>query len=830
MKNAPASVLLLSALAALPATVAAQAPAAAQAATKGTAAAKVAAQSLSRSAAQSLTGTVADSLGRQALPFATVVLQSADDAKTLLSTVSDAQGAFRFEAVPAGRYTLQVRYVGYKAAAPVALTMAADKPAALAPVLLAADRKMLGGVTVTATKPFIEQRADKLVLNVAASPIAAGGTAYDVLGRAPGVLESSAGFQLRGKNVTVLLDGKPTNLAGDELKALLSAMPGNTLDKVEVIANPSARYDANSAAILNIITTKSLKFGTNGVATLGVGAGQYGRYNAGLSLNHRTAKLNVFGGLDRQDNQTYSTTQARRTAGGELEIIENGREVRRSQSNTARLGFDYTLSKTTSFGLTAKGMLNTRDRAADNLAQLGTAAGLASASNVHTDGTAQFLSPSVNLYYKTTLDTTGRTLSLNADYFGYQKDWQNEYLTRNFDGGLQEVGPAGLLRDNSPARNSVHSASADYSQPLYKGTLEAGLKTTFTTTDNDIRWEQATAGQPWTVDAGKTNHFIYRENINAAYGTYARTVQKMSLQVGLRAEQTNTDGTSLTTGQSTQRHYLSFFPSVAAQYNQSEKVQLGFSYSRKIDRFRFGIVNPFVTYISQYRYAQGNPNIRPSFSHNFEFTHSYNSLLTTSISYGHHTDVLVETYQKNDATQVVVNSFDNFRSAESLSASTTLMKPWLNNKWMTVTTLGLEYARINQTASVGLGASRPSAYLSSNHTLTLPKGFKAELSAMYMSPMTFGGLAFQSRFSSSVGVSKLLFKDAATLTLNVTDLFNTQQNRYSVLANGVNSVNLDKVESRFVKLNFSYKFGNKNVKASQRRSTGIEAEKMRMDN
>jgi hypothetical protein len=820
MKNAPASVLLLSALAALPATAAAQAPAAAKAA---------ATKLPSRAATQALTGTVADSLSRQALPFATVVLQGADDATRLLSTVSDAQGAFRFEAVPAGRYTLQVRYVGYKTAAPVALTVGSDKPATLAPVLLAADRKLLGGVTVTATKPFIEQRADKLVLNVAASPIAAGGTAYDVLGRAPGVLESGAGFQLRGKNVTVLLDGKPTNLSGDELKTMLSAMPGNTLDKVEVIANPSARYDANGAALINIITTKSLKFGTNGVATLGVGAGQYGRYNAGLSLNHRTAKLNVFGSLDRQENKTYSTTRALRTAGGELEIDESGREVRHSQNNSAKLGFDYALSKTTSFGITAKGMLNTRDRSAANLAYLSTYAPLSS-SLVTTDGTAQFLSPSVNVYYKTTLDTTGRTLSLNADYFGYQKAWQNEYNTRNFDGAMQETGPASLLRDNSPARNSVRSASADYSQPLYKGTLEAGLKTTFTTTDNDIRWEQATAGQLWTVDAGKTNHFIYRENINAAYGSFSRTVQKTNVQVGLRAEQTNTDGTSLTTGQSTQRHYLSLFPSVAVQYNQSEKVQLGFSYSRKIDRFRFGIVNPFVTYISQYRYAQGNPSIRPSFSHNFEFTHSYNSLLSTSISYGHHTDVLMETYQKNDSTQVVVNSFDNFRSAESLSASTTLMKPFRNNKWMTVTTLGLEYARINNTATVGLGAARPSAYLSSNHTITLPRGYKAEVSAMYMSPMTFGGLAFQSRFSSSFGVSKSLFKDAATLTLNVTDLFNTQQNRYSVLSNGINSTNLDKIESRFVKLNFSYKFGNKNVKASQRRSTGIEAEKSRMDN
>jgi hypothetical protein len=819
MKNAPASILLLSALAALPAVAAAQAPAA-----KATAA-----QSLRSASAQLLTGTVADSLSRQALPFATVVLQAADDAARMLSTVTNEQGRFHFEAVPAGRYTLVARYMGYKIAAPVVLTVAANQSADLAPVLLAPDRKLLGGVTVTAAKPFIEQRADKLVLNVAASPIAAGGTAYDVLGRAPGVLEQGGSFVLRGKNVTVLLDGKITNLSGDELKTMLSAMPANTLAQVEVIANPSARYDANGAAIINIITAKSRKLGTNGVATLGVGTGQYGRYNAGLSLNHRTAKLNVYGGLDRLENQVYSTTSAVRKAEGSLEIRENGREVRHNQNNSAKLGFDYELSKNSSAGVMLKGMLNTRDSEGQNLARLTTTVPL-DASSVHNVGTAQFLSPSVNLYYKTKLDTLGSTLSLNADYFGYRKEWHNDYTTRYFDNQMKENGPASLLRDNSPARNSVRSASADYSQPLYKGTLEAGLKTTFTSTDNDIRWEHATAGQPWAVDLGKTNHFIYRENINAAYATFSRTVRKVDVQMGLRAEQTNTNGTSLTTGQTTLRNYLNLFPSVSAQYNQSEKVQLGFSYSRKIDRFQFGIVNPFVSYISQYSYAQGNPNIRPSFSHNFEFTHSYNNMLSTSISYGHHTNVLMETYRQEAGTQIVVHSFDNFRSANSLSASTTLQKPLLNNKWMTVTTLGLEYAQINNVAAVGLTAARPAAYLSSNHTLMLPKGFKAEVSAMYMSPMTFGGIAFRSRFNSSFGVSKSLLKDAATLTLNVSDVFNTQLNRYDVLANGLNSINSNKAESRFVKLNFSYKFGNKNVKASQRRSTGIEAERSRMEN
>ena len=818
MKTASASFLLLSALAAAPAAAAlAQTPA-------------LAAQASRPAATQPLAGLVADSLSQQALPFATVLLQAADDAKNVRSTITNEQGAFRFEAVPAGRYELRVRYLGYKTSAPLAVAVAADRAPTLPLLHLAADRQLLKGVTVTATRPFIEQRADKLVLNVAASPIAAGGTAYDVLGRAPGVLESGAGFQLRGKTVAVLLDGKTTNLSGDDLKNLLSALPGSSLDQVEIIANPSARYDANGGAVINLITTKSRKLGTNGVATLGAGAGQYGRYNAGLSLNHRTDQLNVYGSLDRLENQTYVSSNVARN-GREFEIREYGREVRHQQNNSAKLGLDYELSKTTSAGILVKGLLNTRDRDGQTLAVLGaaTTGTPQSASQVRTLGTTQVLSPAVNLYYKTRLDTAGRTLSLNADYFGYAKDARTDYTTRFMDGSLQPAGPVGLLRDNTPVRNAVYSAKADYSQPLYKGTLEAGLKTTFTSTDNDIRWEKATDGQPWTPDLGKTNHFVYRENINAAYGTFSRTVRKVEVQLGLRAEQTNTLGTSLTTGQATERHYLNLFPSVSGQYSVSAKTQVGLSYSRKIDRFAFGVVNPFLIYISPYSYAQGNPSVRPSFSHNFEFTHSYNNLLSTAISYGRHTDVLMPSYRRDEATQVVVSSFQNLGRAESLSASTTLSKPLMGGKWFTSTTLGVEYARVSSPV-VGLGLARPSYYLATNHTLKLPYGLKAEASANYMSPMTFGGVAFRARFSSSFGVSKSLLKDAATLTLNVSDVFDTQQSRYDVLAGGINSSNLDKAESRFVKLNFSYKFGNQRVKASQRRSTGIEGERQRMEN
>ncbi|MGI4887381.1 MAG: outer membrane beta-barrel protein [Janthinobacterium lividum] len=779
-----------------------------------------------------LTGTATDSVSRQPLAFATAVLLPATGPQNPLSAVADERGAFRFAGVPAGQYALVLRYLGHRPGAPVAVRVGAGAPVAVA-VALAPDRHALAEVRVTAAKPFIEQHADKLVLNVAASPIAAGGTAADVLARAPGVLEQGGGYTLRGKSVEVLLDGKYTNLSGEELKNMLASLPSNALDKVEIIANPSAKYDAKGGAVINLVTTKSLKLGTNGTATVGAGAGRYGRASAGLSLNHRTEKLNVYGSYDRLDNQVYTATRAVRAATPEVQIAEDDLELRRNRNNSAKLGLDYNLSKTAAVGVLVKGLFNERTRTADNCALLtGPAGAPLSSAAVATAGQAQFFSPAVSAYYKTTLGAPEKTLRVNADYFGYHKNWHNDYATTAFDAAGAPAGPANLLRDDSPARNAVKSMAADYAQPLAGGTFEAGLKTVATTTDNDIRWEQAPAAdQPWAPDLGKTNHFVYRENINAAYATFGRSLKKVAAQVGLRAEQTNTTGTSLTLDQTTERSYLNFFSSASVQYTQSEKVQFGFAYRRQIDRFQFGVVNPFVTYLSPYRYAQGNPHIRPSFSHNFELTHTYGSLLATAVSYGYHTDVLIDTYTKDDATQIVVNSYQNFRSASELNATVTLMKPLLHDKWQTVTTLFVMYAKVNAGGGApGLNAARPGAMLSTNHTLALPRGFKAEVSAQYMSPMTFGGLAMRANFGSSVGVAKTVLHGNGTLTLNVTDVFNTQQSRFDVLAGGVNSRNVTKAESRFVKLGFSYKFGNKNVKASQRRDTGTEAERARMDN
>ncbi|MBD2714133.1 outer membrane beta-barrel protein [Microvirga sp. STR05] len=815
MKYDSASLLLFSALAAAPAVATAQTtPAAAT----------------QRATVASVRGSVSDSLSRQALPFATVVLQS--DATSVLSTVSNEQGAFQFEGVPAGRYQLLVRYIGYKTPAPLAVEVSTGQPLVLAPVLLAATGQQLKGVTVTARKPFIEQRADKLILNVAESPIAQGGNASEVLSRAPGVIEQGGRYLVRGKTALVLIDGKATNLGGNDLADLLASLPSNTLDKVEVVANPSARYDANGGAIINILTKKNSAFGTNGNVVAGAGAGRFARYNGGLFLSYRRDKLNVFGGLDYQRTKQYRRFDSNRVLNQETRIDEASYSVTERNSQTGRINVDYDLTKRSSVGLQIRGIASARKTNGNTHSTVANLNGPLSATNMlHTNGTGRGFNPTISLYYRTLLDSAGGELKLNADYLTFHKRFDEQYRNAGFD--LQsEDATASALRTYSPATNSVASFTADYTRSFGKATaLEAGLKSLRTVTDNDIHWENLDEGGNWLNDAQRTNHFVYREYINAGYASVRQTVsKKVGVQLGLRAEHTHSEGESLTLNQVNKRDYFNLFPSVALDYSMSVKQQWNFSYQRKIDRFRFDIVNPFLTYISPYLYYQGNPNIRPSFSHNFSVSHSYNSAVATSLSYGRHTNALASVFRRDPATNVLIQSDANLSRATTLDANMSLTKQIGGGAITTVNFVGATYVRFYSPTMPWLNQSSVGVMASSNTTVNMPNGMRAELNLFYRTPLTYGAYSFKAQYNGSIAVSKPVLKEKGTLTLTVLDPLNLQVNRYNTRAEGVRAYSIDKTETRFVRLNFSYRFGNQKVKAIKTRRTGIESEKMRLEN
>ncbi|MBT9393182.1 outer membrane beta-barrel family protein [Hymenobacter sp. NST-14] len=596
--------------------------------------------------------------------------------------------------------------------------------------------------------------------------------------------------------------------------------------------NPSARYDANGGAVINILTKKNSVFGTNGSVSAGVGIGRFARYNSGFTLSYRRNKLNVFGGLDYQRTRQYRRVSSNRTLNQETRIDEASYSVTERNSQTARLNVDYDLTERSSVGLQIRGITSARAVDGTTTSTVAAVAGPPSATNLlQTDGTARGFNPTISLYYRTLLDSAGGELKVNADYLTFNKRFDEQYRNTGYN-LLSQTATAGALRTSSPASNAVASVTADYTRTFGKATaLEAGLKSLRTITDNDIHWENLAEGGNWLNDARRTNHFVYREYINAAYASVRQPVsEKIGVQLGLRAEHTHSEGESLTLGQVNQRDYLNLFPNVSVDYAMSEKQQWNVSYQRRIDRFRFDIVNPFLTYVSPYLYYQGNPGIRPSLSDNFSISHSYNNAVATSVSYGRHTKALAEVFRRDPATNIVVQSDANLSRATSLDANVSLTKQLAGGAVTTMNFVGATYVRFYSPDMPWLNQASVGVMASSNNTVNLPGGMRAELNLFYRSPLTYGAYSFKAQYNASIAVSKPVLKEKGTLTLTILDPLNLQKNRYDTRAAEVQAYSLDKTETRFARLNFSYRFGNQKIKVIRTRRTGIESEKNRLEN
>lgn len=678
--------------------------------------------------------------------------------------------------------------------------------------------KQLKEVNITSTAPVITMQGGTMVVNVAKTTTAAGSTAWEVLQKAPGVIvDNTDNLTLNGKSVTVYIDGRPSRLSGEDLKNLLSSTPGGNIDKLELMSNPSTKYDAQGAAIINIKMIKSKDLGTNGTATISGGFGRYARTTEGFTLNNRSKGVNIYGGYDyMHTNQFTATTSERRFKDGILEDNDYNRDNR--NTHNVKAGADFDLNKNTSAGVLLKGSFGSRGRNADNKTGLPD-----STFMQHAGGDQSIVNPSVNVYFKTGSEKKKNEFTFNADYFSYNKDWNDMFTGQYYNAGKTPIGDQTNIRNNADSRINVYSASADYVQPFKFARLEAGIKTTFTETDNDMIWENK-FGDNWQNDAGKTNHFIYKESINAAYVGLNKTIKKYTFNVVLRGEHTHATGNSLTIDQRFTRDYFQLFPSASISYMKDAKNQFSLSYRRSINRFGFEIVNPFITYKTAYSYQQGNPNIKPVLNQSIEATWAHNYSIFTTLAYSRSTDNLSVVFRQDPDTKIMVTSYDNQAAFNVVYANLVVSKPVTKKIRTTWTLMGL-YINVNTNLDgIQYKKDNVTAIVNTQNQFTLPAGFMAELNASFQSPFTMGYASLRSMGFVDLGLRKTIMKGNGSLKLGVNDLFNTKQLRFDVKYAAIDNNSRIDMDTRVVNLTFNYKFGNKNVKQNKARKNTIEAE------
>jgi biopolymer transport protein ExbD len=571
---------------------------------------------------------------------ATIFLLQQKDSSMVLSALSDGNGNFSFNNPKDGRYLVAVNMLGYKKnMQPVAV---AGKNIELPEIKLQPAVVNLGEVTVTAIKPFLEQRADKLVVNVEGSATAAGSTALEVLQKVPGVIIRNEQVTLAGKSsVNIMIDGKSSQYT--DINQVLASLSASNIEKIELITNPGARYDAAGGAIINIVLKKTANLGTNGTlqmtAVTGLyEKGKYGvdrnfyRYSPSFSLNHRKGKLNTYGSASYVHRDQYEYMELERLIQPNTFLQATYTPGHRNAENY-RAGLDFYADDKNTIGLLIRGFHIAGSTEAQNSTQQLKSTTGEQLSSFKTFNNTAFERNNIaaNLNWKHVFDTTGKELNIDFDYSSFRINNTSDIINTLANGTSYLNNQ---LIDN-PVRFAV--LKLDYTHPFNKDSkIELGGKLSAATIDNYLTFRKAKV-----IDPSRSTDFEYSENINALYGSFQRKFDSWELNMGLRAEQTMAKGKNAT-NELLNRDYWQLFPSIFLTKRINKNFATVAQYTRRVNRPGFQQQNPFIQYLDSLTYTKGNPFLKPELSDAYKFLVTYQNQPFFSVSYNRTQDVIFE--------------------------------------------------------------------------------------------------------------------------------------------------------------------------------------------
>ena len=701
----------------------------------------------------------------------------------------------------------------------------------------------MAAVTVQAKRPFIETKIDKTIVNVDASPTNAGSTALDVLEKSPGVMVNSDGaISVRGKQgVIVMIDGKPTYLSAADLANMLKNMPASALDQIEIMTNPSSKYDASgNSGIINIKTKKGKADGFNGNIMIGASAGIFTlddkvnylpKSQNSFNFNYRKNKVNFFGNYNpnffRGRNQQLISRKFNNENTGALESVTD-QEIRfqfKGFNQTLKLGMDWNPNKKNTFGIVASAFAfdgNPRPKT-KTLIKDGDGA-ILSGMNSTTENSISFKNFTGNINWRHQFDSTGKELTADADYVRYDRSSEMRLETTPFD-KFGQSGTQLLLTGILPGNIKIASFKTDYVHPFKGGKIEAGLKTSYVKTDNSVNYNSMVNGQ-WHDDP-RSNHFVYEENINAAYINANKQWGKFTLQAGLRMENMKATGDQLTTRESFKRDTTNFFPTAFVSYAANKNNQLTVSYSKRINRPSYQNLNPFIFFADSLVFQKGNPNLRPQYTHNFEVSHSFKGKYITTLAYNSTDDVIAQIVKTEGIK--MFNTFDNVAELDNISLSLTapvkVAKWWNMNVSSTI--FNNHYKGFYNADPIDVKTTSFSANMTNSFTIS--KSVTAELSGFYRHKSVDDLAMLDAFYQMSLGAQKQILKGKGTLRLNIRDPFAWQRFKGTTKYKGIDMTFNSRPDVRQVTATFTYRFGKQNGQNTPRRRTsGSQEEQNRV--
>ncbi len=787
---------------------------------------------------------------KQNIESATASLLRTKDSSLLKTSLTNADGVFIFENLAAGDYMVSVSASGHATVFSHSITVNESLTEVSLPDFeLSVISKDLQGVVVQGKKPFIEQKMDKMVVNVDALLTNAGSSALEVLEKSPGItIDKDGAISLKGKQqVLVMMDGRPTYLGPNELANLLRSMPASSIDQIEIMTNPSAKYDAaGNSGVINIKTKKNKQKGFNGSVTLNYGQGVYWRTNDNFNLNYRTGKVNIFanGGYSKWNgfqNLEIERKFKDQSTGDLTAILESDSRMRNKSDNyTLKLGADYYLNNKTTLGFVSSGFINPEEMTSQNTSYLKNALAITdSIVTAESYNSNKWKNGSLNLNLRHQFDSTGRELTVDLDYVTYKATSEQQFINTTFSNkwvpqNIEE------LRGDLPVNIDIYSAKADYTQNIGKIKMETGVKTSYVETDNSaFYYNQSSNGE--APDYSKTNRFLYKENINAVYVSFNKQIKKFGIQAGLRYEHTYIRGLQygnpVNDDSSFTRSYGNLFPTVYVTYQANKDNQWGLNYGRRIDRPAYQDLNPFLFFLDKYTYQSGNPFIRPQFSDNIELSHTYKGFLTTTLNYSYTTDFQTETFEQEQlsngkesyATIVRQGNIGQRHSGGVAVSAQVPVKKW----WTAILYTNLNYSKFTgELNEERINVEATNLMVNVNNQFKFKKGWSAEISGWYRTKGVEGQIMINPMGQLSAAVSKNILKDKGTLKLNVRDILYTQQVSGNINFQSTEAYFNNARDSRVATFTFVYRFGKpiKGTKARKSGGAGDEQSRVKVGN
>jgi iron complex outermembrane recepter protein len=784
-----------------------------------------------------ITGKIKNPAGN-AVVAATVSLFSAADSSFVKAEVTNSAGNYEMEQVKAGNYFITATYSGMQKSSSAAFAVKDGENFTADAIVLQAANTQLGGVTVTGTykKPMIEVKADKTIFNVESSINATGSNAMELLQKSPGVVvDKDDNISMKGKNgIRIYIDGRATEMDNKSLAAYLRSINSVDIEAIEMISNPSAKYDASgNAGIINIKLKKNKKYGLNGSVSGGLNVGKTPKTSSSLGLNYRNKKVNIFSNYSNNwgDNESQINLYRKQA---DSAYDQKGININGGWGHNIKAGIDIYANSENTLGFIVTGNFNNNTSLSSSRTPISSLANGQIGQVLYATNDIPGSNRNINYNFNYRFaDTTGREFNLDANYGSYKstaKSFQPNYYKQPF---TEILNYEKIYTNSTPTDINIFTAKFDYEKPWAKGKLGYGAKFSNVKTDNTFDFYDVISGVSFK-NLDRSNKFAYTENVNAAYVNYSRQFNpKWAVQGGLRVENTTSEGklesSTNQNDKNVKRSYTDPFPSAAITFNASMKHSFNLTYSRRIDRPSYQDLNPFENKLDELTYQKGNAFLKPQYTNSIELTHTFLYRFNTTIGYSHIKDYSTQIIDTAEKTRAFITQ-KNLASQDIYSINFSL--PFQITKWWSlfanINAFHSQYkAKFDDGKTINLGVNSMSLYVQQG--FTFKDGFSAEISGFYSAPTIWGG-TFQSKAMGGmdVGVQKLLFNNKGSIKFSYTDILRTMRWR-GISDFGGSYIDANgNWESQQLRINFTYRFGNKQVKSARQRSTGNEDESKRI--